>query len=226
MRYSLVLALIGFVHAVLPAEAQQAPDVEVAKEGPHDRALSGVFSPDRVNSDMEADARKGQDSGKAPWSRGRKYYFSVAATPTEFADLAKYTVFLLAVWTQKGEELPVKRMFIRADGQEVPIQRLSSWRTDVAPMSIAAKMFGPNREDGFYLVPTGMMLRSGQIIIDLSANRTGWVMLDLPSKVVTAVDPQRIPNPDPAPGAKPNLKTLQAFIQRKFAGFPVPQSVP
>jgi hypothetical protein len=81
-----------------------------------------------------------------------------------------------------------------------------------------------NREDGFYLVPGGAMLRKGQIVLYL-ANRTGWVMMELPSNVATA-DDRRFPNSDPAPNARPNLKALQAFIQRKFTGFPVPQSLP
>jgi hypothetical protein len=224
MRYIPVVALVGFLHVAMPAHAQNAPAAEAPK-GSHDRALSGVFSPDRVKSDIEADAKKAQDGGKPPSQRGRKFYFSLGVTPAEFAALARYTVFLVAVWTQKAEELPVKRVFIRANGQDVPVQRLSSWRTEVDPNSLAAKMYGPNREDSFYLVPTGALLRSGQLIMDLTANRTGWVMLELPSTVASA-KPDRFPDPDPPPGAKPDLTVLQALIQRKFTDFPVPQSVP
>jgi hypothetical protein len=61
--------------------------------------------------------------------------------------------------------------------------------------------------------------------MDLTANRTGWVMLELPSTVASA-KPDRFPDPDPPPGAKPDLTVLQALIQRKFTDFPVPQSVP
>jgi hypothetical protein len=224
MRYALVLAWIGFLHAATPACAQIPSPAEAAK-GPHDRDISGVFSPDRVKSDIEADARKSREGGKPPSDRGRKFYFTLAATPAEFTALNKYTLFLVAVWTQKAEELPVKRMFIRANGQDVPVQKLSSWRSEVDKDSLAATMYGPYREDGFYLVPTGAMLRNGQIIMDMSANRSGWVILELPSKVASA-KPEKYPNPDPAPGVKPDLKALQALVQRKFTGFPVPQSVP
>ena len=107
---------------------------------------------------------------------------------------------------------------------ELPIYKVSSWKTPVDSGSLTAKMYGANREDGFYLVPGGAMLRKGEIVLDL-ANRTGWVMLELPSNVASAA-PRRFPNPDPAPNAKPNLKTLQAIIQSKFTGFPVPQTLP
>ncbi len=69
------------------------------------------------------------------------------------------------------------------------------------------------------------MLRSGQLRVELSANGVGWTLLELPSTVATAAA-NRFPNPDPAPNAKPSLKALQAFIRRKFPGFPVPQSLP
>jgi hypothetical protein len=133
-------------------------------------------------------------------------------------------VFLVAVWTQKPEELPVQRMYIRADGKEQAVYKVSSWKTPVDGGSLTAKMYGPDREDGFYLVPGGAMLRKGELVMDIP-NRAGWVMLELPSTVASK-DAGRFSNPDPAPNAKPDLKTLQAFIKRKFPGFPVPQSLP
>jgi hypothetical protein len=101
---------------------------------------------------------------------------------------------------------------------------VSSFKTQVDGGSATAKVYGANREDGFYLAPGGAMLRKGQIVMDLNANRTEWVMLELPSNVATAG--KKFPNPDPAPNAKPNLRALQGFIQSKFPGFPVPQSLP
>jgi hypothetical protein len=145
-------------------------------------------------------------------------------TPAEFEALARHTVFLVAIWTQKPEGLPVKRIYLRADGKEQPIYKVSSWKTPVDGGSLTAKMCGANREDGFYLVPGGAMLRKGEMVMDI-ADRTGWVMLELPSNVASK-DARRFPNLDPAPNAKPDLKALQAFIQRKFPGFPVPQSLP
>jgi hypothetical protein len=217
----IMIGLLASWHAV-QAQTSSSPE---APKPPKDKAVLGVFSPDRVKSDLEARARKELDAGSAPFARGRSYYFPwTTLASAEFEALARHTVFLIAVWTQKPEELPVKRIYIRADGTEQPLYKVSSWRTPVDGGSLTAKMYGPHREDGFYLVPGGAMLRNGQIVIDL-ANRTGWVMLDLPSNVATA-DGDRFPNPDPAPNAKPDLRTLQAVIRRKFEGFPVPQSLP
>jgi len=216
-------AMIAVVTIFVPAHAQTyAPPAPAP--GPHDIAISGVFSPNRVNSDIEADAKKLKDSGAAPLARGRKYYFAFPM-PAEFSALAKYTVFLIAVWTQKAEELPVKRVYVRANNQDVPVRKIASWRSEVDPNSLASKIFGANREDGFYLVPMGALLRSGQLLIDLAANRTEWLMLELPS-TVAAANREKYPNPDPAPNAKPGLKALQELMQRKFTGFPLPESLP
>jgi hypothetical protein len=205
------------------AQTNPAAGNERPKE---DISISGVFSPDRVKSDMEATAKKAQDSGASPFQRGRKFYFLWARiTPAEFEALARQTVFLFTIWTQKPEDLPVKRIYIRADGKELPVYKVSSWKTPVDSGSLTAMMYGPNREDGFYLVTGDALLQKGQIVLDL-ANPAGWVMLDLPSNVATNA-PGRFPNLSPTSlTGKPDLGTLQAIIRRMFPGFPVPQSLP
>ena len=222
MRQLVVFALIGCLASLGGAHAQTKP----VPKGPKDRVISGDFTPDRVKADQEAFAKKQQDSGKGPLPRGRSYYFAWSSmTPAEFEALGRHTVFLIAVWTRKPEELPVKLVHIRTDTQDVPLKKVSSWKTPVDGGSITAKIYGSNREDGFYLMPGGAMLRKGQLRVELSADNAGWTLLELPSRVASAA-PNRFPNPDPAPNAKPDLKGLQDFIRRKFPGFPVPQSLP
>src|SRR5262249_4810909 len=180
-----------------------------------------VVTPERVKSDVEAAAQKLQESS----SRKHTFYGTLIRNPTEFAALAKYTVYLFSVWTQKAEELPIKRIFIRAPrGEEIPLPSALSWRTPVDQGSATAKRFGPYRQAGFYLVSTGALVREGQLIMDLTVGRTEWAVVDLPSSV--AVSQQgKIFSGDPAPGARPDLKALQDFIRREFPGFPVPQAV-
>jgi hypothetical protein len=89
-------------------------------------------------------------------------------------------------------------------------------------------MFGRFREDGLYLVPMAPMLRDGQIRIDFAANRSGYVMMQFPSNVARDDIKTRpwLDAADPPANAKPDLKELQAFIRRKYPGFPVPTSLP
>jgi hypothetical protein len=211
-----LLALIGLLLAAAPAHAPNT-------RGPRDKSISGTISPERIKSDAEEDARELQDS----LPRHPMFYAMWTKDPAVFAALAKYTLFLVPVWTQKAEELPVKRVFIRAPrGEEIPVLNVLSWRTPVEQGSATAKRYGAYRQDGFYLVPTGALMREGQLIMDLSAGATELVMLELPTIKANAQDDKdKVPNGDPAPGAKPDLKALQDFIRRNFPGFPVPSAV-
>jgi hypothetical protein len=216
-RHAAALALIALALAAVPAHAPNT-------RGPHSRTLPpGTISPERVKSDAEEHARKLQDS----FPRYPKFYSFYTNDPKEFAGLAKYAVFLVTVWTQKAEELPVKRLFVRAPrGVEIPVLSVSSWRTPVEQGSATAKRYGAYRQDGFYLVPTGPLLREGQIIMDLSAGVSELVLLELPlSRASSQDEKDRILSGDPTPGAKPNLKVLQDFIRRDFPGFPVPTAL-
>jgi hypothetical protein len=220
-----VSCIIGWPAIRDTAHAQQPPQPKPpipAPGVPTDQAITGVDSPARVNADTEVLAKKQQ----APQLRGRNLYFVWSSiSPAEFEALGRQTLFLIGILTQKAEELPVKRVYLRVDGKEQPVYKVSGWRTPVDGGSVTAKVFGPNRDDGFYLVPGGAMLRKGQLVLDLSANFSGWVQMNFPANVAES-DPKHFPNLDPVPNAKPDLKTLQAIIQRKFTGFPVPQSLP
>jgi hypothetical protein len=215
MRLALLLALIGVVLASLPARAFNT------KAGNDVAGAPDPVTPEQIKSEMEAKAQKYQDS----WPR----FFTFSGAPPhdqkEFTALAKYMVYLFAVWTQKAEELPVKRIFIRAPrGEEIPVPNVLSWRSPVEQGSATAKRFGPYRQDGFYLVPTGALVREGQLIMDLTAGRTEWALVDLPSSVAASRQGKFLAG-DPAPGARPNLKFLQDFIRREFPGFPVPTAI-
>jgi len=205
---SAAVALAIFLHA---GAVVQAEDVR------------GAYTPDRIKSDAEASARKAQDAGKSPSPRFKRSILLLSVTRAELEALSKYTLLFLAIWTQKSEELPVKRLFIRANDKEAPVRKISSWPTEVDKNSVTAKMYGPHREDGFYLVPHGALLREGEVVVEMSANRTEWEIIEFPDKAASA-KPQR--DPDPAPGAKPDLKTLQELIRRRFNGFPVPLALP
>jgi hypothetical protein len=223
------LLAFGFAAAAqTPSPSEKPVPSDKGKPAPTDKHLSGAISVDRVNADLEKAAKLRQDSAKGRAEFGRWYYFYYSLTQAEFSALAKYTVFLIVVLTQKSEELPLKRVYIREKDREVALARLSGWRSELDGQSLAAQMFGRFREDGLYLVPMAPMLRDGQIRIDFAANRDGYVMMQFPSNVARD-DIKTHPwldAGDPAANAKPDLKELRAFIRRKYPGFLVPTSLP
>ncbi len=192
-----------------------------------DRTMSGVVSRERVAADMERDATKLRDDGK-PTAFCRRFYFYLPANRTEFSTLAKNSVFLISVWMKKPEELPIKRAYVQANGQEIPVPKVSGARAEEDGKSVTAQVCGPHREDGIYLVPTAALLREGLLTIDFTGKRTGYRLLQLPSRL--ALDrAQKNPmfkSPDAPPNARPDLKALQSYVARKFPGFPVPTALP
>ena len=101
------------------------------------------------------------------------------------------------------------------------MQKLSSWRSEIDAGRLAYKLFGRYREDGFYLLPAGMLMRDGVLLVDFAANRIGIGLVQLPTTKGIELAKTH-PNPDPAPGAKPDPKALKAFIQKWYPGFPMP----
>ena len=213
-------AIIGVVGSRSLAHAQTTP----APDAPDGKLETGVVTPERVTQQIEEWAKQRQESG-GPSARVAHVWIFFAGSPNEFAALGRYSVLLLTVVTQRSEELPLKRVYIRANDRDVPVQKLSSWRGDVDSALLTHKIYGPYRETGFYLLPTGMTLRDGQLLADFAVNRTGMPVLQLPNK--GAPDQvKRFPNLDPAPSAKPELKVLQTVLKRSTGAFRSPARCP
>ncbi len=162
------------------------------------------------------------ERGRDPVARYRKFNIWWPRTRGEYARMARYTVMLLTVVTQKREELPLARVYIRAGGHDVLLRKIASQRSEYDANNVAGKMFGHYREDAFYLVPGAALMRDGVVLADFSANRKGMGVVKLP----TAVGQKRarqFPAGDPSPKGKPDPETLKALMLRNFPGFPIPE---
>jgi hypothetical protein len=208
-----------------PANPPPAAAAKAAPKAPEGKRSTGVVTPDRLIGQMENFAKTREDGGRPALPRGTTFFLLYADNASELAALGRYSILVLSVLTQKPEELPLKRVYIRAKDQDIPLTKLSSWRSEVSNKPLVQKMYGSYREDGLYLFPTGMALRDGQLRVDFAANSTGLPLLQLPVKD----PPERVKtfqNSDPAPNAKPNLLALQKFLARKTSGFPAIKSLP
>jgi hypothetical protein len=184
----------------------------------------GVVTPQTRIDQFETSARDLQAKQGQPIERSHSCQI-LGTDAAEFDALAHYSILILTVVTQATEELPLKRVYLRMPDREIPLLKIASWRMDVAPTLVTYKMFGPYREDGFYLFPVSAILRVAQLQIDLAANRSGLPLLEFPFQLgpnfLTTMQ-----NPDPLPGALPNVKALQAFIKKRTSGYPIPTFLP
>jgi hypothetical protein len=231
-------ALISLVVAVSPSLAQNNPvnPPDLPRSSPFQEKGSGFgkappgagpWTPQRQTDQIEAKATRHEEYYGYPRDLERSYTFVVwdPVDAAEFSAMARYSLLLLSVFTQKSDELPLKRLYLRTVDREIPLLKVSSWRANVEQALLTHKMFGPYREDGFYLFPTAAYLRVGQIQADFAANRSGLPILEFPIESVPA-RLKNLQNPDPEPNALPSLKMVQAFIKRKTSGFPIPDSLP
>jgi hypothetical protein len=214
--------VVGLAALVVQAQAQTTPP---ANQGREAVIIRGVVTPERMTETLENQAKRRQEAGGAPFVRNSQFFIFYGDNANDFIALGRYSVLLLTVITQKPEELPIKRVYARSGDQEIPALALSSWPVFLEEKSASYKIFGPYREDGFYLLPTALALREGQLLVDFAVNRNGLPVVQLPIKNL----PDRVakfPNITSAPTTQPDLKFLQAFIAKKTSGFLIPQSLP
>jgi len=156
-------------------------------KAPEAKRITGIVTPDRLNENLENFAKR-REAASGPTTRGETFFLLYANDENEFAALARYSVLVLAVLTQKAEELPVKRIYIRANNQDIPLVKLSSWSSKNPEKLLSTKIFGPNREDGFYLFPTAAIFREGQLQVGaigavlpatMLPDAIGWLALPL-----------------------------------------------
>ncbi len=160
------------------------------------------------------DARAAEIQKAAPQGGARYIAFDVAwpATVEEYRALGKNGVMFLGSFSQKAEELPLRRVYARVGGKTIELQKLSGQRQEVAKDSLPYKIFGPYREDAFYLVPASAW-REGRLLADFAVNRNEFSISRSP------LSPPDFIRSDPtAVAGKPDPGTLKAFSEREFPG--------
>ena len=139
----------------------------------------------------------------------------------EYRANAKFIVVLVVAVSHDEKELPLKQVYVRANGRTVALEKIASERRSVSADAAIASVAGRFREDSFYLAPAGAMMRKGDLLIDFAVNRSGFRVYELPGTPPDFVLADRDPNP--ARGAKPDAKALRAMIEREYPGFKTPE---
>lgn len=127
---------------------------------------------------------------------------------------------LVSTVSQSADELPLKRVYVENGSGEVTLEKIASFRRDVAPNSQAFAMLGPYREDSLYLAPAGVMMRKGTVLVDFAVRRSGFRLYELPGTPPAFVKADR--DPMPVFDARPDVKALKAMIDREYTGYTLP----
>jgi len=160
-------------------------------------------------------ARAAEVQNMAPQGASRYVMFDLAwaTTPEEHRKLGGNAVMYLAAFSKREDELPLSRVYARFGGKTVVLQKISSERTEVAKDTIVHRIFGPYRENSFYLVPAGVW-RNGEIGCDFATNRKDFGITRGPLEPPAFIQKERANRP----AGKPAPEAVQALIQREFPG--------
>jgi hypothetical protein len=219
MKYIVPLAVFGFLVNLLasaPAQAQTVLDPA--------HKLEGATTRESLNTRLETVAGLQQKRGV---NAARAAVWTVAwpSGPDELSALGKFAILLVTTVSQTATELPLRSVYVRAGGRDIPLQKLHSWQSQVDSHLNAYSVLGHYREDGFYFLPAGAVMRNGEVLMDFAVNRVGYRVIQLPQELSPPQFFKTYPGIDPAPGAVPDKKTLKTFLEREFPGLPLPRSL-
>jgi hypothetical protein len=221
----------GLLIVVVPLLFQQAWAAPEGKVDSSDAARhlvspttteSGAVTLERFNQRIESDAIRFKN--QRPGSHAlRSAPFDTAwpLSDQEYAQLHGYGVVLVSATAWDAEELPLAKVYlVHPDGAQTPLLLVGHTTRTVEPSSAAATVYGPNREDSFYLVPIESA-RDAQLECDFAKNRTGFILsaaaLPPPGYNVHAALPS---------SALPPSAVVQQLLDREYPGFGITASDP
>jgi hypothetical protein len=204
-------ALVASLLAVTAAQAETATFQKQAP-GASQRVVTPADMDKRLEQQAEATKRIAPKA-----ARVALVDFAWPESEAEYRALGKFIVVLVVAVSQTEQELPLKQLYVAAGGRTVALQKIASERRTLPEGSDVATVLGRYREDAFYVAPAAPMMRKGYLLIDFAINRSGLRVYELPGTPPDFVRKDR--NPNPAKGAKPDVKALQAMIEREYPGF-------
>ena len=169
---------------------------------------------------LETQARRLPPEMAAHAMRGAGYDLAWPRSAEEYRAIGNSAVVLVSVVTRDVRELPLRRIYLDAKGQEAPLNTLRCHRSEVAEGSPIRAVFGQYREDCFFLVPGAALLREGALRADFAANRTGFSLIDLP--IEPPGDVRRFIEQTSGSGRPVDQKALNAMIEREYPGYRPP----
>jgi hypothetical protein len=172
-------------------------------------------TPELIRRRIEATAVKYQ--AYAPVPRVVFYDIAYPRDAAEYAGLDGYAVALVTALAQERGELPLRRVYVSAEGQEVELKLLKLVLSEQpAAADVTSKTFGQFRADALYLLPLHLRARPGYLVADFAGHRTGMKVADFATPLPDDVRGFGI---KPPAGAAPPAAALEQFVRREYPSF-------
>lgn len=146
-------------------------------------------------------------------SRIALYDMAWPATPAEYEAVGHNGIIQISVAVADGSELPLRNVRVHTATGDIVLKPIAIKDQPVAKDSLLAQTVGPFRQDCYYLLPAGLALQRGSILIDYARNRSDFALAQLPLQPLpfhTDARPARPANPD----------AVAAFLHREYPDSP------
>lgn len=125
------------------------------------------------------------------------------------------TLLLVTAVTRDPAELPVARAFARGGNEQADLPLIAFRQTSISDAaSNVAQAFGSHRFDGLYLIPDALTRVRTTVAIDLKANRTNLIILELPLQ-----GQAQAPGGVEVPTGRPERGAVERFCVEEFPLF-------
>ena len=175
-------------------------------------------TPARMNERIEAAAV--EYAAHAPVPRIVLYDIGYPKDIQEYAALDGHAVMLLTSVSQNGEELPLRRVYVSAEGKEVELKLLKVVLAELSANSNAStKTVGRFRADALYLLPMSLRAQAADVFVDFQLNRTAFKVATFDTPMPDDLERMILVKPS---GAGLSQSALETFIKREYPTFEKP----
>lgn len=191
------------------------------------RAQIGARGPATQNAvtlqdiDQRLEKRAAELRQMAPQGADRYVLFDLAfpADQAEYRAVGKHALILIAAVSRQADELPLRRVYIRAAGRDLDCRKLGSRRSELPSASVARAVVGRYREDAFYLAPVAALVSENLLICDFARNRNGFVINHGAFEPPEFIRADRQAEAAKSDAAKSDDAAVRALAEREFPGF-------
>ena len=153
----------------------------------------------------------------APIPRGVFFDIGYPKDKKEFDELNGYGLMLVTAISQNQSELPLKRVYVIADGKEIELKPFKTFSSKISGDSQTTKTFGSNRSDVLYLFPIYLRLQKAAVLVDFAKNRDKMKIVEFDENDVPASNKWM---PNRRPDEKVSIDTaLERFTKREYPMF-------
>lgn len=170
---------------------------------------------ERINQRLEGYAEKYKSY--APIQRMALYDIGYPHNEEEYNQLDGQAILMITALSQKEGELPLKRVYVIADGKEIELVSIKTFLSKISDAkNQVGVVFGANRVDALYLLPVYLRMKKADVMAEFSNYSSPLKIVSFDGETSEAV--KALPNKPPK-GKGFSQTFLDTFLKREYPAF-------